>query len=62
LAVASPGFKELKVPKLALERGEAITLDVTLEIYGEVMVGIIAMDDPRERLLKIEGITIRYEE
>ncbi len=63
LKVEMQGFKSLTLKNLNLNAEEAVRLTVLLEIDGEqVLVGIVAYDDPTERVLKIEGITIRYEE
>ena len=63
MAIASPGFREFRIQKLVLAPGESIRLDAFLEI-GVVEMGIIVMeiDSPRDRVMKIDGITIRYEE
>jgi Carboxypeptidase regulatory-like domain len=64
LAVAAPNFKELNFPKIALAQDEAVSFDAVLEVDGAMTMGVIVMDyhDPQERVLKIEGIRIRYDE
>ncbi len=46
--VASPGFQTLKMTYLAVAADEAVRVDLSLDVDGEMMtIGVIALDDMR---------------
>lgn len=69
LVVTVPGFEKLKVKGIALGANEAVQIDATLLVSGEtITVGILGdlySDKPEkagETVLKIDGVTIRYDD
>lgn len=61
--IAATGFVEFRLQPLTLKSGEAVTVEAILEI-GEPQTGIVIVDipDPSERVMKIDGVKIRYDE